>query len=208
MEMELNQLIDKIKSEGVQQATSQAQDIIAKAQARAKQVVDDASAQKETILRNAEKQAQALDQNAKAAIKQAARNTLLALRESIIELFDTVLKREVADSLSKDILKQMLLKITASFNKSEAVDIEVLLNDEDKKELEKTFLNELTKQAKAGIVFKASHSINKGFRIGQKGKEYYYDFTDEAIADAFRPHLTSKLIELLEAPNNSSKNAK
>ena len=57
---------------------------------------------------------------------------------------------------------------------------------------------ELAKEAKQSVTIKGSKKLKKGFRIGKKGEESYIDFTDEALAEAFRKYLNPKLVEKLD----------
>ena len=51
MEMELNHIIEKIKSEGVQEADSKAKEIVKDAESKASQIIKDAQVQSQKIIR-------------------------------------------------------------------------------------------------------------------------------------------------------------
>jgi len=50
-----------------------------------------------------------------------------------------------------------------------------------------------------GVTFKISPSVEKGFRIGEKDKNYYYDFTDDALVEALKTYLNPKLLKILDS---------
>jgi V/A-type H+-transporting ATPase subunit E len=195
MEMELKTIIEKIKQEGVGEAEKKAADMIKEAEAKGKGIIEEAK--KKAILKEAERDATALKKNGQEAVKQASRDVLLSLREKIVDLFDIIIKKEVAAQLSPAVLKEMIVKLAKSFTKGQELDVEVLLSDRDKKSLEEELFSALKKEIKKGITIKVSPKIERGFRIGQKDKESYYDFTDEAIAEAFMTHLNPKIVEIL-----------
>ena len=56
----------------------------------------------------------------------------------------------------------------------------------------------MSKEANAHLTFKGAKGIGGGFRIGERGKESYFDFSDEAIAEAFKRYLNPKLVEALD----------
>lgn len=198
MEMDLNGIITKIKQEGVDEAQKQAETLIQNAKQKAEDIIKEGTLQKETILKNAETEAEKMKKNAEESIRQASRDVLLGLRQSIISLFDKVMKKEVASSMTTDVLKKMMLKLAENFNKTEEGNqIEVLLSEEEKKELENVLLEALKDEMKKGVTLKAASNIEKGFRIGEKGGTSYYDFTDEAIVEAMKSYLNQKVADLL-----------
>jgi V/A-type H+-transporting ATPase subunit E len=197
MEMELKNIIDKIKSEGVDEAEKKAADITGQAETKAKSIIEAAQKQKGAIIKEAEQEAEKLQKNGEEAVKQASRDVLLGLRQSIMGLFDTIIKRDVSEQLSADVLKGMISQLSESITKNKQFDVEVLLSEKDKKEMEKVILGGLKKELKKGVEIKASPNIEHGFRIGEKGGSSYYDFTDEAIAEAFKAYLNPKIAEIL-----------
>lgn len=200
MEMDLTNIIAKIKEEGVGEAEKEAGNITEKAREEAARIVAEASRKKEEIIRDAEKDAERLRKNGEDAVKQASRDVLLGLREQIVSLFDSIVKKEVSSDLSKDVIKKMMGLLVENFKIEEDTEVEILLNDKDKQELEQFFLAELKETMKKGVTLKASPNIENGFRIGEKGQNSFYDFTDEAIAEAFRSFLNPKIMKILQ-PN-------
>lgn len=206
METGLNNLIDKIKKEGVEQAEKDAMAIITQARAKAKEILDKAERKKEEIIRDGESNAARFKDSSEKAMKQAARDVLLSLAERATEFFDRVVKERVSKELSPETLKEMILKVAANFRKDKDLDIEVLLSDEDKRKLEKSIFSALSKEAQGHVTLRAAKNIEKGFRIGEKGKDYYMDFTDEGIAAAFKGYLNPKLAEILDIDLGLGKN--
>ncbi len=204
MEMELKDIIEKIKEEGVNEAERKATDIVNEAEQKAKNTINAAEKEKTEIITRAKKEADRLKKNGEETIRQSARDVLLGLRENIVALFDKVIKKDVGKQLSPDLMKEMILRLAGSIGEKEGLAVEVLLNEKDKKELEKLLLGELKAAMKKGVTLKASDAVEHGFRIGEKGGNTYYDFTDEAIAEAFKAYLNQQLIQIL-TPGAGSK---
>jgi V/A-type H+-transporting ATPase subunit E len=198
MEMDLKNIIEKIKEEGVGEAEKKAADIVDRAEDKAKGIVNTAEEKKENIVKTAEKEADKLRRNAEAAINQAARDTILGLREKIITLFDKVMKNEIEEHLSTNVIKDIIIRLAQDFKEERKTEIEVLLGKKDVEKLEKVLLAELKGEMKKGITLKAAPGIEAGFRIGEKGKDSYYDFSDEAIAETFKVFLNPKIAKLLD----------
>ena len=201
MEMELNTIIEKIKKEGVGQAEKNAAEILAQAQKKAREIVSAAEKEKEAIVKSGQQEAEKMKANGEESLRQASRDVVLGLKEAILALFDAVLRREVAANLSTDVIKEMVLALVDKFKKDGKPDAEVLVSDGDKKALGEALAAKLKEKMAEGVTLKASPSVDKGFRIGGKGDESYYDFTDEAITEAFKEFLNPKMMEILEAGN-------
>ena len=196
MEVELKNIIEKIKEEGIGEAEKKASDITKDAETKAESIIKEAQDKKEIILKEAAEASEALKKNGAAAVKQASRDAMLSLREQITALFDSVGKQKIAEQLTPDVLKNMIVTLAEKF-KREKLDVEVLLSEKDKKALEKELFKALKEDIKKGIVVKVSPRVENGFRIGAKGESFYYDFTDEAIAEAFTAFLNPKIMEIL-----------
>ncbi len=197
MEMDLKNIIEKIKTEGVGEAEKEAQEMTDKAKEEAKNIIDAAEKQKEEIIAKAKQDAEKFQKNSEEALKQASRDVLLSLRQNIVALFDKVMKKEIGEQLSSEVLKEMIVKLVDLADQKEGYEVEVLLNDTDKKNLEKIFVGALKKEMQKGVTLKVSSGVEHGFRIGEKSGSSYYDFTDDAIAEAFKLYLNQKMAEVL-----------
>ncbi len=197
MEMDLSNLIEKIKAEGVSEAQKQASDITENASKEARAILEKAKKEKEHILKQAQQGTEALKKNTEETLRQAAANTILSLKERITELFDKVLKGTVEAQLSDGILKDVITKAIETLREKGAPELEIILSERDQARLEKIVLSGFSQAAQKGITFKVSPSVDKGFKIQQKGKDFYYDFTSDAISEALALYLNPKLSSLL-----------
>ncbi len=198
MTMELKNLIDKIKKDGVEQAETEAAKIIAGAQRQAEGVMNEAQEKAKAIVTRAQDEASAFKVSSDQALKQAARDALLALRGRVTEFFARVVKTNVRDELSPAVLKDIIMQAVEHCIKDGIMDIEVVVSDADKKALEVKLFAALRKEAKEKVLLRAGKGIEKGFRIGARGKDSYLDFTDQAIAEGFKRYLNPKLVDALD----------
>ncbi|MCQ9207064.1 MAG: hypothetical protein NG740_04205 [Omnitrophica bacterium] len=198
MEMELNSLIDKIKQEGVLEAEKCAEGIVKEAREKAKVIVATAERRKDDITRNAGAKAETFRKNSEKALKRAARDVLLTLREDAVAFFDRIVKEKISGELSPDVLKEVIIKVIGNLRKDGIPDIEVLLSEEDKAKLEKTLFSAFGENAGKFLKLTGTKGIEKGFRVGETGRDFYFDFSDEAIAEAFKKYLNPKLVEMLD----------
>lgn len=198
MEVKLDSLIEKIKSEGIESAQKESNEIIEKARQAAADIVAKANKEAEDIKAKAEARAQAFQANAELAIQQAARDGELLFKSKITHLFDAVFKREVKSTLKPDFMKAMILKIVDEWKGAAAA---ITVNDADRDKLEHVLFAGLAEDVKKGITIKPSSNVSGGFQIGVQDENVYYDFTDESVAAILKSFLNPKLNEILGKKN-------
>ncbi len=198
MEMQLSSLIDKIKQEGVKEASNKADEIITQAQTKEKTIIRQAQDKAKLIIQEAQAQAAKLKDNSEKAIAQAARDVVLSLKEEIKNLFTTVLKEEIQHNLSDDFICELISKIAMTWGNDAETGLDISLSPKDKDRLENLILSGAQKKLAKGIDFKASTFINKGLYVGKKGEDFYYDFSDEAMLGILKEHLRPFIAKLLQ----------
>lgn len=196
MDVKLDSLIEKIRKEGIEEAQQNADQILKDAKQKAAAIVAQAQNEAEKIVADGKKQVEQYKVTAEVDLKQSARNIELLLKEKINSLFDAVFKRQVAAEMKPSFLKEMILKIVGSWAKDSKTAI--VLNEKDKNELETVLFSGLTADLKQSIQIRVSNDIASGFRIGLKGNQVYYDFSDESIAEVLKSLINPKLKEILE----------
>lgn len=196
MSVKLDSLIEKIKKDGVDAAKKESNKILIETRKKADNMIKEAQQEAEKARKQAEKDAEAYQKNAETAIQQAARDTVLVLKEKITEMFERVLMSDVDATLDKDLLKELILLLAKNWSANE--DIEVLVNKIDPDELKKQLKKSLSANIKGDIEIRLDRKIEHGFRIGKKGSNLYYDFSDESILEALRVFVNPKLAELLK----------
>ncbi len=204
MEIQLQELIDQIKKDGVQAAETEAESILKSAKAEAEKIVADAKAQADKILLNAKNENDKMVKSGEEAIRQAGRNLLISFRESVAKELGAVAGETVAGVYSSDALESLIIKaVEAWATNPEAEDLAVILNAEDLKKLEGTMISKLKNKMQNEITLKANDSFNGGFRIAVNDGKVYYDFSGEAVVEMLSTYLSPKVTALLkEAENN------
>ena len=105
MDVKLENLIEKIRKEGIEEAQSSSDEIVKEAKQKAASIIDKANKDAEKIVQDAEAKADQFKTYAESDVKQAARNTELLLKEKITALFNGVFKRQVGGVLDAEYLK-------------------------------------------------------------------------------------------------------
>ena len=201
MDVNLESLIAKIKQDGVEEAKRLSKDIVNKAKSEAKVIVNEAKAKAREIEEQAKVSVTKLQSNSQNSLKQASRDLVLALKEELTILFDRILKDKSGEALSADFMVGLITKIIDQWSPKNNLAWEVIVGKADKEKIEKALIVSLREQAKTTIEIKVSKSIDKGFRIGIKGEDLHYDFTDQSILEALKEFLNPSFAAILDASN-------
>ncbi|MBR5964787.1 MAG: V-type ATP synthase subunit E [Treponema sp.] len=200
MDVQLQELIDKIKKDGVASAEEQAAKIIAEAEAKAASIVKDAKSQAESIEKEAKAASERFQKAGEDAVKQASRNLLISFRDGINAELRAIVQDETAKTYSKDLLAKLVPEtVKAWADKSDSADLAVLLSKADLDALESGLKGALKDQIAKGMEIKADASLASGFRIGLKDGSAYYDYSAESVADLFAAYLNPKIAALVAA---------
>lgn len=191
MEVKLENLIEKIKKEGVDAAKKQAEEIIAGAKKEAQQILDKAVKEAADIKTEAEKEAQSFKVNAEASISQAARDTVLSLKEKIKDMFNSVLINQTGAAFDEGFMKDLIWRVVDTW--AQGQDVSVLAGGIDIERLKGMLASDMKKDMEV----KLDNRISKGFKIGVQGDNLTYDLTDESVSEALKLFLNPKLSELL-----------
>ena len=97
MTEELQSLLDRIRTEGVERAEAEAEGIVGEAQERARDIVAEAEAEADELRRQAEADAEASRERGERALDQAGRDFLLTLQKRIEAILCETLRDTVAD---------------------------------------------------------------------------------------------------------------
>ncbi len=200
MDVQLQELVDKIRKDGVDAAESKASEIIAAAEQKARAIVEGARAEADSIVKAAKDDADRLEKAAVASIKQSGRNILISFRDGVLAELTSLVNAKTAASMSGDALKDIVPQaVKAWITASGTEDIACLLSAEDLAKLESYFVSALKAEIAKGLVMKGDSSLSSGFRIGAKDGASYYDFSAEAVASLFSAYLNPRVAEILKS---------
>lgn len=199
MEIQLQELIEQIKKDGVEAAETEAKSIVDSAKAQADKIIADAQAQADKILLDAKNENERMVKSSEDAIRQAGRNLLISFRESVTRELNAIVGKEVTAVYSSEVFAQLVVNVVECWaNKPDAEDIAVILNSEDLKSLEETVLAGLKDKMLKGVTIKANDNFDGGFRIAVNDGGAYYDYSAEAVVDMLSNYLSPKVTELLK----------
>ncbi len=199
MEVQLQELIEQIKKDGVAVAETEAKDIVDAAKADAEKIIAEAQAQADKIMAEAKAETEKMTKSSEDAIRQAGRNLLISFRESVTRELKTIISENVNTIYSSDELAELIINIIECWaNKPDAEDITVIMNSQDINRFEDNILAALKEKMLNGITLKANDNFDGGFRIAVNNGSVYYDYSAEAVVDMLSNYLSPKVTELLK----------
>ncbi len=199
MEIQLQELIDKIKKDGVEVAEAEASNILVSAKAEAEKIVADAKAQAEKLIANAKVEIERMTKSSEEAIRQAGRNLLISFRESVNKQLEAIIREKATEFYSSDDFIKVIVSVVEGWaNEPNAEDITVILSKEDLQSLEEVALDALRDKMIKGVMLKASDSVSGGFRIALNNGTAYYDYSADAVVEMLSNYLSPKITALLK----------
>lgn len=108
MDIQLQELIEKIKKDGVSSAESAARKIIADAEKKAASIVSDAEVKADSIIKTAKAETDRMEKASEDAIAQAGRNLIISFRDGINKELSSIVNSETEKAMDKDLLKKLI----------------------------------------------------------------------------------------------------
>ena len=175
MEIQIQDLVQSIRRDGIEEARKEADAIIAQAKARADEIVAASEAQAQKNIDNANRQIE----SSKALITQAARDAVLSVRKELELLMERILADKVAQDLSEESLARLVVAALDGEDPAKyAVEV-----DSAKAALKSA----LAKQIEKGLEIRPVKGAS--LKLCCKDGSGFFDFSDEEIASLLRPFL-------------------
>lgn len=196
MELKLDSLIDKIKTQGIEEGRKSADTLLSEAKKESENIINKAKEDASYIIESAKQESNRLLQSGKDGLKQAERDLLMSVEGKLKELCTKYVSSLTTEVLTAQHLIELIKTALASwdFGTNESVFVHISSND----------AKTITTQAIAGalksnnnVEVKIDNSVSNGFRISKGTSGYAFDFTGNAINEALAVFLTPNVQELL-----------
>lgn len=200
MSEQIQELIDKIKTEGVQAADQRAREIEEQAKKKANDIIEQAKKKARQMIVDADNEIKKTEGSTRKALQQASRDMLLSLKKEIQNTLRKIVSAKIKEGLTAEDISRIILEISrkAIEGKTTESGIELILNPEDLQKLKDGFLFELQRQLKLSVHLRPSEDIGRGFLISfDKGKSNF-DFTEAGLAQYLSAYLNDEVSALLK----------
>ncbi len=194
----IDSLLDRIQTEGIQKAESKAREIIQAAHLEADLIITKAHQKAKNIETETKQKIEHQEKNLNKRLTQIGRDVVLNVKGEIITLFERLLLYECRSYLKGKTLQTIIIQIITNWQAThDSLNLDIFINEQDRHNLRDKLLIKLQHQAKDGIKIQGHPDISAGFRIGQRDNHLYYDFTDQAIAETLAQYLRPEIAALL-----------
>ena len=202
MAEELEHLIEKLQSEAINKADTEAAEIVTKAKEKAAQKVKDAEKKAQDIIAQAEQDAQQYTERSIRTLEQVSRDLLISVGQGVENILDDLVRDSLDEAMSIDVIKDMLVRMAETYisRADKERRIGLLVSPEDQKALVQFYAERYREKLGDSIEIRPDKSVSKGFRVSFKDEHAHHDFTKEAIAEALsrflRPHLAEIILKV------------
>ena len=199
MHNKLQELTDRLYNEGLSKGKQEGEELLAKAKVQAEEIVAKAKAEAAQIVAAAQKEAEEIKTKTASDVKMAAGQSIAATKKDIETLIvGKMTEAEVKKALtSAEFVKEIIKAVAEKFTTDGPVDLEVVLPESLKKDVEPFLTKELAKTLGAGVEASFSKKVSGGFRIGPKDGGYFISFTDETFNELISEYLRPATKKLL-----------
>jgi len=210
-------LIQRLRDQGVAAGQEKAESIVLDAQKRAEWIIEEAELEAKQLLDKAKKQSDALRSAGEDALKLATRDALLKLRDTLLGRFSNEVQRVVGQKMDQEVfLERLILQIAGKVRQQIDLDakdnISIFLPNNPEgvaelknnpEELKAGTLTHFTAAIAAdmlrkGVTIQVSDDISGGLSVRLKDDDMVVDFTDETLTALLLEHLQPRFRTLLQ----------
>jgi V/A-type H+-transporting ATPase subunit E len=195
MDSKIQELTDKLLSEGVEKGKLEAEKIIASAKDESAAIIADAKKKADEILAAAKKESESLNENTKSELKMYSAQALSALKTEVANVLTNnavseVVKQSVAD---KDFMNKFLLKLAEKWGAQE----DIVISAEDAEGLKAVFAKQAKSLLDKSVKIEGVHGQKALFTIEPADGSYKVNFGEEEFEDYFKSFLRPQLVDML-----------
>ena len=194
----LQELTEKLYSEGLSKGQQEAERLVSEAEQKAAALVAEAEQKAAAIVKAAEQKAAELKKNNETEVMLATRQVVAALKENIANLVVAKTTEPAVKAAMVDVefVKEMLLGIARSWN-GERVELSAILPAEQKAKFEAEAEDAAKALLAAGIEVGYSERVKSGFKVAPKDGGYYISFTEEDFNALLAEYMKEKITKML-----------
>lgn len=199
MDQRLEALTRKLYDEGIQQAETQAKEILETARQDAQHIRDLADREARDIREKARTEAEDLTRRTEAELRLASQQTLSTVRHALESFLEKeALGAPVHTSLRQpDTISGLIRLVIERMTWSDTDVPTILLSPEDEAQVSRQLTDSLKEVFKKEPVIQPYPGIRAGFRIVALGGQYQLSFTDEDFIAFLMPYLSQEIQQII-----------
>ncbi len=197
----LQNVIEKLKDQGIKAAEVDAKKIKRKAERDAEEIITSAEAKAQSILERAREEERKIREQLNTELERASKIGLDAFKSAVEKALVVPTIEETLAGVLKtpQFLEKVIIEMVKGFaaNKFKGADLTLLLPAELQKQLGSSIGAKMKMMAGGGDVqVTFDDSIRFGFKIGPSQKGFVFDLSDEGFREIFTRFISPKFREL------------
>ncbi|MCF0262291.1 MAG: V-type ATP synthase subunit E [Sphaerochaetaceae bacterium] len=177
MEIQIQDLVQSIKRDGIEEAKKEAEAIVNAAKAEASKIVESSKVEAQKNLESAQREIE----SSKALIKQAERDAVLCVKKELQNVLSGILASKIGTELTGENLAKLIQAAISGQNPSDfTVEIE---------SANKALKSALASEIEKGLEIKPVKGMSGKMKLVCKDGSGFIDFSDEEIAALLKPFL-------------------
>ena len=191
----IQELTQKLLSEGVEKGNAEAEKIIASANEKAAQIIAEAQAKAEEMETASKKAAAGIEANTKNEIKMYAAQAVNALKGEIANVVcDRAVKEAVSEAVgNKDFMNEFMLKMAEKWGAGE----EMVISTADAEGLKSFFAKKAKELLDKGVTIKQVNGQKALFAVEPKDGAYKVNFGEAEFEEYFKNFLRPQLVQMI-----------
>ena len=201
MENKLQELTEKIYSNGIEKAKQEAQVILDNARKEAAEILRHAKAEAGIIKENAEKESAELKLKTESELKLSSKQVISTIKSQVTTLLtNNLLAGDIEKALNEPaFLKSVIELMVQKWQPDDAgsIDLQVILPENKKEAFEQVIKSKINHLLSKGLTVDFDSQFKSGFKITPADKSYIINFTAEDFDNFFKTYLREKTAGLL-----------
>jgi V/A-type H+-transporting ATPase subunit E len=206
MSSDLQGLIDRIRKEGVEQAESEAGDLLTEARRKAGAILRQAEIDAQALRDRARAEAAAFEEQGRQTLAKTARDLIMMVQQAVERSLAAVIHQKVAAAMDPDLLRDLIPRVVEAYLKQEedAGGVDLLISEEDQSRVVEYFLGSFRSAIDSGLEIRSDRGVVRGFKVALDGENVRHDFTAAAIAESMAAMVRPRLAEILRQAGQSA----
>lgn len=201
MENKLQELTEKIYSNGIEKAKQEAAIILENARKEAAELIRNAKAEAIIIKENAEKESAELKLKTESELKLSSKQVISSIKSQVTSLLtNNLLAGDIEKALGEPaFLKSVIELMVQKWQPDDAgsIDLQVILPENKKEAFEQVIKSKINHLLSKGLTVDFDSQFKSGFKITPADKSYIINFTAEDFDNFFKTFLRDKTAGLL-----------
>ena len=195
---EIQGLLEQIRKDGIELAEARKKQILSDAEKQAEMIISEAKKNAENMVKAAEEEARINEKKCNAAVQQAARDVLISLQTELQKRLERLVRGTLEEAISPEIMGTLIREMACRYLDSDQnSNLEILLSEQNAEKLESMLKSGLVSDLKKNPEIKISSNISAGLKIGVKGSDLFFDFSDDALTEIICSYAGQKLEKII-----------